>query len=107
MADLGRAIARAKGLDAATADAAGRIRLGIVLRRDERQSEIGNARSNAYKGSFQTVLQRIAKGAGSGRRSSQVAALDPAVAARDDKEEARVGKELTSATIAGPPCAMA
>ena len=39
VADLGRAIARAKGLDAATVDAAGRISLGHLLRRDQRQPE--------------------------------------------------------------------
>ena len=37
--DLGTAIARAKGLDATTADAAGRISLGHLLCRDERQPE--------------------------------------------------------------------
>ena len=37
--DLGRVIARAKGLDAANAEAAGRISLGAVLCRDQRQPE--------------------------------------------------------------------
>ena len=93
VADLGTAIARAKGLDAATSDAAGRISLGLFLAETNGNQNIGNARSNKYKGSLQTGVSEDR----SGRRKwaaikKQVAALDPALNARDDKEEARVGK---------------
>jgi hypothetical protein len=91
--DLARAIARAKGLDAATADAAGRISLGLFLAETNGRQNIGNARSDKYKGSLQTGVAEDRKG----RRAwaaikAKVAAVDPAVAARDDTEEARVGK---------------
>ena len=46
-------IARAKGLDAATADAAGRISLGLFFAETNGNQNIGNARSNKYKGSLQ------------------------------------------------------
>ena len=52
--DLGTAIARAKGLDAANAEAAGRISLGLFFAETNGNQNIGNARSNKYKGSFQT-----------------------------------------------------
>lgn len=92
VADLGRAIARAKGLDAAAADAAGRISLGVFFAETNGNQNIGNARSNTYKGSLQTGVTEDA----SGRRAwaalkSRIAALDPALAARDNKETARVG----------------
>src|SRR5581483_8017074 len=48
--DLGTTIARAKGLDAATADAAGRISLGLFFAETNGNQNIGNARSNQYKG---------------------------------------------------------
>ena len=51
---LGTAIARAKGLDAANAEIAGRISLGIFFAETNGNQNIGNARSNKYKGSFQT-----------------------------------------------------
>jgi len=90
--DLGTAIARAKGVDAATAEAAGRISLGLFFAETNGNQNIGNARSNTYKGSFQTGVTEDRNGrkkwAAIKRR---VAALDAAVAARDDKEEARVG----------------
>jgi hypothetical protein len=91
--DLGRAIARAKGADAATADAAGRISLGIFFAETNARQNIGNARSNKYKGSLQTGTSEDR----SGRRKwaaikKKVAALDPAVAARDDAEQARAAK---------------
>ncbi len=94
VADLGRAIARAKGLDAAMADAAGRISLGIFFAETNGNQNIGNARSNSYKGSMQTGPSEDRKGQRKWAAiKPKVAALDPAVAARDDKEEARVGKE--------------
>src|SRR5579871_4004259 len=87
---LGTAIARAQGLDLATAQAAGRISLGLFFAETNGHQNIGNARSNTYKGSFQTgesedqIGQRkwaAVKGA--------IAAFDPALIARDAKEEAR------------------
>jgi hypothetical protein len=90
--DLGAAIARAKGLDAATADAAGRISLGLFFAETNGNQNIGNARSNTYKGSLQTGLAENHKGR---RRwaaiKPRIAALDPKVAARDDREERRAG----------------
>jgi hypothetical protein len=92
VADLGRAIARAQGLDAATADAAGRISLGIFFAETGGYQNIGNARSDKYKGSWQTGIAENAKGrkAWSALLPS-IAALDPKLAARDAKETARVG----------------
>jgi hypothetical protein len=90
--DLGRAIARAKGLDAATADAAGRISLGLFFAETNGNQNIGNARSDKYKGSLQTGVAEDRKGrAAWAALRPRIAALDPAVAARDDKETARVG----------------
>jgi hypothetical protein len=92
VADLGRAIARAKGLDAATVDAAGRISLGLFLAETNGNQNIGNARSDKYKGSFQTGVEEDRKGREAwAALLPKVAALDPAVAARDAKETARVG----------------
>ena len=91
--DLGTVIARANGLDAATTETAGRISLGIFFAETNGKQNIGNGRSNTYKGSLQTGTSEDRNG----RRKwatikPKVAALDPAVAARDQKEEARVGK---------------
>jgi hypothetical protein len=90
--DLGRAIARAKGLDAASAEAAGRISLALFFAETNGNQNIGNARSNSYKGSFQTGVSEDANG----RRKwaaikPQIAAFDPELIARDTKEEARLG----------------
>ena len=52
--DLGIAIARAKGLDATKAEAAGRISLGLFFAETNGKQNVGNARSNKYKGSLQT-----------------------------------------------------
>jgi hypothetical protein len=87
---LGTAIARAKGLDAQTADAAGRISLALFFAETNGNQNIGNARSNKYKGSLQTGVSEDR----SGRRKwaaikKEIAALDPALTARDDKEDAR------------------
>ena len=70
--DLGTVIARVKGLDAAHAEVAGRISLAVFFAETDGNQNIGNARSEAA----------IKK---------SVAALDPKLNARDDKEEARVG----------------
>jgi len=90
--DLGNAIARIKGLDAAHAEVAGRISLAIFFAETGGNQNIGNARSNTYKGSFQTGVPEDKNG----RRKwaaikGSVAALDPELNARDDKEEARAG----------------
>jgi hypothetical protein len=90
--DLGRAIARAKGLDAANAEAAGRISLALFFAETNGKQNIGNARSNKYKGSFQTGVSEDQNG----RRKwaaikPSIAAFDPELIARDNKEEARLG----------------
>ena len=91
--DLGTAIARAKGLDPATADAAGRISLGLFFAETNGNQNVGNARSNEYKGSLQTGVAEDRKGrvAWAALRP-KIVALDPALAARDDRETVRVGK---------------
>jgi len=92
VADLGRAIARAKGLDAANAEVAGRISLALFFAETNGNQNIGNARSNKYKGSLQTGES---EGAGGRRKwaalKPKVAAFAPELIARDDKEEARLG----------------
>src|SRR5258708_1773045 len=92
VADLGTAIARARGLDAANAEAAGRISLGLFFAETNGNQNIGNARSNKYKGSLQTGVPEDQNG----RRKwaaikKSIAALDAAMSLRDDKEEARAG----------------
>jgi hypothetical protein len=90
--DLGIAIARAKGLDATNAEAAGRICLGLFFAETNGNQNIGNARSNRYKGSLQTGPSEDQNGRkkwAAIKRS--IAAFDPALNLRDDKEEARVG----------------
>jgi len=90
--DLGTVIARIKGLDAAHAEVAGRISLAVFYAETDGHQNIGNARSNAYKGSFQTGVSedKIGQRKWAAIKKS-VAALDPGLNARDDKEEARVG----------------
>ncbi len=90
--DLAIAIARARGLDAANAEAAGRISLGLFFAETNGNQNVGNARSNKYKGSFQAGPSEDQNG----RRKwaaikSAVAAFDPALSHRDDREEARAG----------------
>ncbi len=90
--DLGNAIARIKGLDAAHAEVAGRISLAIFFAETGGNQNIGNARSNTYKGSFQTGVSEDKNGRKKWAAiKKSVAALDPELNARDDKEEARVG----------------
>jgi hypothetical protein len=90
--DLGTAIARVKGLDAAHAEVAGRISLAVFFAETDGNQNIGNARSESYKGSFQTGVSedKIGQKKWAAVKKS-VAALDPKLNARDDKEEARVG----------------
>ena len=90
--DLGVAIARAKGLDAANAEAAGRISLGLFFAETNGKQNVGNARSNTYKGSLQTGPSEDQHG----RRKWEalkklITASDPELSARDDREEARIG----------------
>jgi hypothetical protein len=90
--DLAIAIARAKGLDPANAEAAGRISLGLFFAETNGHQNVGNGRSNTYKGSFQTGPSEDKNG----RRKwaaikPVIAAFDPALSARDDREEARAG----------------
>ena len=90
--ELGTAIARAKGLDAAHAEVAGRISLGIFFAETNGNQNMGNARSNTYKGSLQAGVSEDQNGQRSWAAiKKSIAASDPALAARDDKEEARVG----------------
>jgi hypothetical protein len=92
VADLGTAIARAKGLDAANAAIAGRISLGIFFAETNGIQNAGNARSNKYKGSFQTGPSEDQTGQTRWAAiRKQVAVFDPALILRDDKEEARAG----------------
>jgi hypothetical protein len=92
VAVLARAIARAKGLDAATADGAGRVSLGLFFAETNGLQNIGNARSNTYKGSLQTGIAEDRNGRVAWTAlKPRIAAVDPAVASRDDKETARVG----------------
>jgi hypothetical protein len=92
--ELGTAIARAKGLDAAHAEVAGRISLGIFFAETNGNQNMGNARSNTYKGSFQSGVSEDQNGQ---RRwaaiKRSIGAFDPALVARDDKEEARIGTQ--------------
>ena len=90
--DLATDIARAKGLDAADARVAGRIGLGIFFAETNGRQNVGNARSDRYKGSFQTGIAEDR----SGQRKwaairPAIAAFDPALAARDTAEESRAG----------------
>jgi hypothetical protein len=92
--DLAIAIARAKGLDAVNAEAAGRISLGIFFAETNGNQNIGNARSNRYKGSFQTGPSEDQNGRKKWAAiKTSIAAFDPALGRRDDKEEARVGDQ--------------
>jgi hypothetical protein len=90
--DLGVAIARARGLDAASAEAAGRISLGMFFAETNGNQNVGNGRSNKYKGSFQAGPSEDQNGRNKwAALKKSIAALDPALGLRDDREEARVG----------------
>jgi hypothetical protein len=89
---LGTVIARAKGLDAASAAIAGRISLGLFFAETNGKQNIGNARSNTYKGSLQTGIPEDRGGQAKWQAMRRaIAALDPRLAARDAEEEARIG----------------
>jgi hypothetical protein len=90
--DLGRTIGRARGLDAASAEVAGRISLGIFFAETNGKQNMGNARSNTYKGSLQTGVSEDRNGQikwAAIKRS--IIALDPALGDRDAREEMRIG----------------
>jgi hypothetical protein len=90
--DLAVAIARAKGLDAANAEAAGRISLGLFFAETNGKQNVGNGRSNTYKGSFQTGPSEDRNGRMKWAAiKPAITAFDPALSLRDDKEEARAG----------------
>ena len=90
--DLGIAIARARGLDAANAEVAGRISLGMYFAETNGKQNIGNARSNKYKGSFQAGPSEDQNGRNKWAAiKKSIAAFDPALSLRDDREEARAG----------------
>ena len=90
--DLAIAIARAKGLDAANAEAVGRIGLGIFFAETNGHQNVGNARSNTYIGSLQTGPSEDRSGQKKWAAIKKaISAFDPALVARDDAEEARVG----------------
>jgi hypothetical protein len=90
--DLATDIARAKGLDPANAEVAGRISLGLFFAETNGNQNIGNARSNKYKGSLQTGISEDQIGQkkwASIKRAITV--FDPALIARDAEEETRIG----------------
>lgn len=88
--DLGIAIARAKGLDAKDAEAAGRISLGMFFAETNGNQNVGNGRSNSYKGSYQTGPAEDRNGHKRWAAiKDKIAAEDSRVIARDTKEEAR------------------
>jgi hypothetical protein len=88
--DLAAAIARARGLDASNAEAAGRISLGLFFAETNGKQNMGNARSNTYKGSLQTGPSEDQTGRTRWAAiKPTIAAFDPALNLRDDKEEAR------------------
>ena len=90
--DLATAIGRAKGLGAAHADVAGRISLGVFFAETRGHQNVGNSRSDLYKGSLQTGVSEDQNGQKKWAAIKKtIAAFDPALIARDDREEARIG----------------
>ena len=90
--DLGIAIAQATGLDATNAEVAGRISLGLFFAETNGKQNVGNARSNRYKGSLQTGPSEDRSGQKKWAAiKKSIRAFDPALSARDEMEEARVG----------------
>ena len=91
--DLATVIARVKGLAPEHAAAAGRISLGLFFAETNGNQNVGNARSNKYKGSFQTGISEDRNGRKKWAAvKNKVAAFDPALILRDDREEARAGQ---------------
>ena len=106
--DLGTAIARAKGLDAASAEAAGRISLGLFFAETNGNQNIGNARSNKYKGSLQTGVPEDQNGQ---RKWAAIKKSDRSLRSRADRPRRQgrgAGRQsATIATITGPRCGTA
>ena len=74
----------------AHAEAAGRISLGLFFAETNGKQNVRNGRSNTYMGSFQTGPSEDRNGRANGKPSrATIAAADPGLSARDDKEEAR------------------
>ena len=89
--DLGIAIARATGIDETNAEAAGRISLGLFFAETNGKQNVGNARSNRYKGSLQTGPSEDQNGRKKWETiKRRITAFAPELSSRDDKEEARV-----------------
>src|SRR4029077_16013285 len=73
-------------------EAAGRISLGLFFAETNGHQNAGNGRSNRYKGSFQTGPSEDQNGRQKWTAiKASIAAFDPALSLRDDKEEARIG----------------
>ena len=90
--DLGITIARAQGLNATNAEVAGRISLGLFFAEANGKQNVGNARSNTYKGSLQTGPSEDRSGQKKWAAiKKSIRAFDPALIARDEMEEARIG----------------
>jgi hypothetical protein len=70
----------------------GRVSLGLFFAETNGNQNVGNGRSNTYKGSFQTGPSEDQNGRKKWAAiKPEVAALDPALNLRDDNEEARAG----------------
>ena len=101
--ELGTAIARAKGLDATNSEVAGRICLGLFFAETDGKQNVGNARSNTYKGSLQTGPSEDQNGQKKwAAMKRSIAAFDPALT------RVTTGKRRGSAlwiigSIIGPP----
>ena len=91
--DLGIAIARVKGLDATNAEIRRSYQpTGLFFAETNGNQNAGNARSNKYKGSFQTGPSEDQNGQKKWAvMKKSIAAFDPALSLRDDREEERVG----------------
>ena len=73
-------------------EVAGRICLGLFFAETDGKQNVGNARSNTYKGSLQTGPSEDQNGQKKwAAMKRSIAAFNPALNARDDREEARVG----------------
>ncbi len=90
VADLGTAIAQAKGLDGTDIGVAARISLGLFFAETDGKQNVGNARSNAYKGSLQT--SQLEDRAGQKKWAKLKTSIKSfGLVARDESEEARIG----------------
>src|ERR1700689_3310605 len=84
--DLAVAIACARGLDTANAEGPGRISLEVFFAETNGNQNVGNGRSNKYKGSFQTGLSEDRNGRTKWAAiKASITAIDPALNLRDDK----------------------